>query len=72
MRLFRLFVVLLCSLVLNAPPALAQSIDLPSLGDAGSEELPPATERKLGEQIMFEVRRDPEVRRVYLGEQFKL
>lgn len=59
-RLFRLFVVLLCSLVLNAPPALAQSIDLPSLGDAGSEELPPATERKLGEQIMFEVRRDPD------------
>lgn len=47
------------SFVLNAPPALAQAIDLPSLGDAGSEVLPPATERKLGEQIMFEVRRDP-------------
>ncbi len=46
--------------MLNAPPALAQSIDLPSLGDAGSEELSPATERKLGEQIMFEVRRDPD------------
>ncbi len=45
---------------LNAPPALAQSIDLPSLGDAGSEELSPATERKLGEQIMLEVRRDPD------------
>ena len=44
-RLFRLFVVVLCSFVLNAPPALGQSIDLPSLGDAGSEELPPATEQ---------------------------
>ena len=59
MRLFRLFVIVLVSCVLNAPPALAQSIDLPSLGDASSEDLPPATERKLGEQIMFEVRRDP-------------
>ena len=59
MRLFRLFVIVLVSCVLNAPPALAQSIDLPSLGDATSEDLAPATERKLGEQIMFEVRRDP-------------
>ena len=58
MRLFKLFVIVLVSCVLNAPPALAQSIDLPSLGDAGSEELSPVTERKLGEQIMFEVRRD--------------
>ena len=60
MRLFRLFVIVLVGCVLNAPPALAQSIDLPSLGDASSEELAPATERKLGEQIMFEVRRDPD------------
>ncbi len=60
MRLFRFFVVILVGFVLNAPPVLAQSIDLPSLGDAGSEELPPAAERKLGEQIMLEVRRDPD------------
>ncbi len=59
MRTFRLLVVILTAFVLNAPPALAQSIDLPSLGDAGSEVLPPATERRLGEQIMLEVRRDP-------------
>ncbi|MDQ3188129.1 MAG: peptidase, partial [Pseudomonadota bacterium] len=51
--------VLLVAFALNAPPTLAQSIDLPSLGDAGSEELSPATERRLGEQIMLEVRRDP-------------
>ncbi len=60
MRIFRLFVVILAGFALNAPPALAQSIDLPSLGDAGSEELSPAIERKLGEQIMLEVRRDPQ------------
>ena len=59
MRQFRLLIVALFSFVLNAPPALAQSIDLPSLGDAGGEELSPAIERKLGEQIMLEVRRDP-------------
>ena len=61
-RLYRLLVVTLTAFALNAPvapPSAAQSIDLPSLGDAGSEELPPATERKLGEQIMLEVRRDP-------------
>ena len=60
MRLFRILVILTFGFVLNAPPALAQSIDLPSLGDAGSEDLPPATERRLGEQIMLEVRRDPD------------
>ena len=58
-RMFRFFVVFVVAFVLNAPPALSQSIDLPSLGDAGSEELSPATERRLGEQIMLQVRRDP-------------
>lgn len=58
LRTFRLFIVVLVAFV-QAPPALAQWIDLPSLGDAGSEELSPATERRLGEQIMLEVRRDP-------------
>ncbi len=56
---FRLFVVALVSFALNAPQALAQSAALPSLGDAGGEDLPPAVERRLGEQIMQEVRRDP-------------
>jgi predicted Zn-dependent protease len=57
--IFRLLVVALVSFALNAPFAHAQSPELPSLGDAGGEELPPALERRLGEQIMIEVRRDP-------------
>jgi predicted Zn-dependent protease len=56
---FRLLVVALVSLGLNAPPVRAQPQELPSLGEAAGEELPPALERKLGEQIMLEVRRDP-------------
>jgi len=39
------------------PPAVAQ--ELPTLGEAGAESLTPAQERKLGEQIMLEVRQDP-------------
>ncbi|MEP6607704.1 MAG: M48 family metalloprotease [Burkholderiaceae bacterium] len=58
--MFRLLIVLIVAFVLNAPPALSQTIDLPALGDASSEELSPATERRLGEQIMQEVRRDPD------------
>ncbi len=60
-------VVLLMSFVLAAPlalPAHAQSavpmLELPSLGEAGSEDLPPAMERKIGEQIMAQIRRDPD------------
>jgi len=59
LKVFRFLVVLLCSFALNAPFALAQSLDLPALGEAGADELPPSMERKLGEQIMLEVRRDP-------------
>ena len=59
MKLLRFAVVALVAFALNAPPAFAQSQDLPSLGDAGGEDLPPAVERRLGEQIMLEVRRDP-------------
>lgn len=65
--LLRSSVVLLMSFVLAAPlalPARAQSpaptLDLPILGEAGGEDLPPAMERKLGEQIMAQVRRDPD------------
>ena len=32
---------------------------LPSLGDSASEDLPVGAERRLGEQIMAEVKRDP-------------
>jgi beta-barrel assembly-enhancing protease len=40
-------------------PARAQSNELPSLGEAGADDLSPANERKLGEQIMREVVADP-------------
>src|ERR1035437_6247481 len=52
--------VLLCAL----PAALAQPAspaqNLPSLGDTEREELSPLAERKLGEQIMRDIRRDPD------------
>jgi beta-barrel assembly-enhancing protease len=47
---------------LPAPPVLAQNapaVRLPSLGDASSEDFTVGTERRLGEQIMAEIRRDP-------------
>jgi predicted Zn-dependent protease len=36
-----------------------QSQELPTLGEAGAEDLSPLQERQLGEQIMMEVRQDP-------------
>ena len=38
------------------PPAVAQ--ELPTLGEAGAEDMTPLQERQLGEQIMVEVRQD--------------
>jgi predicted Zn-dependent protease len=52
-------IVVAVSFALTAPPALAQSSELPTLGEAASDDLSPANERKLGEAIMREVRRDP-------------
>lgn len=56
--LFTVFSVLLCFL----PSAMAQSMtsaqNLPSLGDTEREELSPLMERKLGEQIMRDIRHD--------------
>ncbi len=49
------------SLGVGAPPAYSQAENLPRLGDAGGEELSPAAERRLGEAIMREVRRDASV-----------
>jgi predicted Zn-dependent protease len=49
--------VLTLALVLGLrPPAVAQ--ELPTLGEAGAEDLTPLQERQLGEQIMVEVRQD--------------
>nr|WP_316641451.1 M48 family metalloprotease [uncultured Roseateles sp.] len=42
-----------------APPAMAQ-INLPSLGDSVSEGLGVGTERRIGDQIMREIRVDPD------------
>ncbi|HEY4541991.1 MAG TPA: M48 family metalloprotease [Noviherbaspirillum sp.] len=47
---------MLSLLVFNFPPALAQG--LPSLGDSDRAELSPLMERRLGEQIMRDIRRD--------------
>ena len=53
----------LCALALlcpAAPPvALAQN-ELPSLGDAATEDFGVGAERRLGEQIMRDIRRDPD------------
>lgn len=66
--LLRRFIAGLMAALLAAPPALAaplssptqvQRAELPSLGDAGADELSAANERKLGEMIMRQVRFDP-------------
>jgi predicted Zn-dependent protease len=41
-----------------APPAATAQVNLPSLGESSSEDFGVGTERKLGDQIMREVRRD--------------
>ena len=47
------------SLLLPAAPLRAQN-NLPALGDAATEDFGVATERRVGEQIMREIRRDPD------------
>ena len=41
-------------------PALAQYNNLPALGDTASEDFNTGTERRLGDAIMREIRRDPD------------
>jgi len=57
---FRLpvLVTLLFAAVLAASQATAQN--LPTLGDSEREDLTPLFERKVGEEIMHEIRRDPD------------
>ena len=57
----RALALLLVLLTAFAPvaPAAAQ-VRLPSLGESASQDLPIGTERRLGDQIMREARRDPE------------
>src|SRR4051812_1461937 len=50
--------VLIASHSLLAPQATAQN--LPNLGGSEREDLSPLMERKLGEQVMRDIRRDPD------------
>lgn len=49
-----------CMITPLAAPSLVRAQNLPTLGDTSREELSPLAERKLGEQIMSSVRRDPD------------
>src|SRR5688572_10041610 len=53
----RCAVALLCG-ALAAPPVWPQ-VRLPSLGESASDDVTVTTEKRLGEQIMREIRRDP-------------
>lgn len=48
----------ICAVPAAVSPSLVAAQNLPSLGDADREELSPLMERKLGEQIMHDIRRD--------------
>ena len=49
---------LLAAGILSAPP-LSVAEGLPDLGEAAQSELSPAMERRIGESVMLEIRRDP-------------
>ncbi len=63
----RLLLAAALAAALPTPPLLAQpstrsdtgDVRLPSLGESAGDDFPVGTERRLGEQIMAEVRRDP-------------
>jgi len=57
--LLRRFTALAMSLLLACPPAWAQN-QLPVLGDPSGEDFSVATEHKLGDEIMREIRADPD------------
>ncbi|MES2536564.1 MAG: M48 family metalloprotease [Pseudomonadota bacterium] len=54
----------MCALPIAGVPSLGVAQNLPNLGGTDREELSPLMERKLGEQIMRDIRRD----RDYLGD----
>jgi predicted Zn-dependent protease len=53
--------VMSCALCLPAgvAPVRAQGLELPALGDVSSQDLSPISERRLGEAVMRQARRDP-------------
>jgi beta-barrel assembly-enhancing protease len=62
-RALQRFVSAACASALlgSSVPVLAQGqVNLPALGDTASEDFNLGTERKLGDQIMREIRRDPD------------
>ncbi|HYF57426.1 MAG TPA: M48 family metalloprotease [Burkholderiaceae bacterium] len=58
----RALAALVASVLALAPPAASAQVadNLPRLGDPAGEELSPQAERRLGESIMREIRRDPQ------------
>lgn len=48
------------SLLPVAPAGLQAQVSLPALGDSVSSDFGPGTERRLGEQVMRDIRRDPD------------
>ena len=59
LRLSVAIVLALASPVLIAP-SLLHAQNLPNLGGTGGEELSPLMERRLGEQVMNNIQRDPD------------
>ncbi|HEX2532055.1 MAG TPA: M48 family metalloprotease [Burkholderiaceae bacterium] len=57
-RLLLAIFALACALPMAGSPSFAMAQNLPSLGDTERGELSPLMERKLGEQIMHDLRRD--------------
>lgn len=57
--LFPILFALSCALPAVTSPAVSAQ-NLPTLGDSEREELTPLMERKLGQEIMLEIRRDPD------------
>ena len=57
---FVVAVVMVTALCAVVVPRWSLAQNLPTLGDADRQELSPAMERKLGEQIMRDIRRDPD------------
>ena len=49
--------ILVLGIVVASPPSVAQN--LPDLGEAAQTDFSPAMERRIGESIMLEIRRDP-------------
>ncbi|MEN3366766.1 MAG: beta-barrel assembly-enhancing protease [Burkholderiales bacterium] len=56
--LANLVTALMCAVPVAVAPPIAHAQNLPSLGDVDRAELSPQMERKLGEQIMRDIRRD--------------